>query len=109
MPFKGQLHRGVPVTVSVTAGANNASSTGITLQKMVRIARDTQIFEVDAITVAPGANGELAYAFGNNVTRVVFDVQPPTGGNAVVRVTQGLTLFEDPVMGDMSFVYNVVP
>ena len=110
MPFKGQLKRGTQVTINVSTPGTNGGNTALTLHKMTKIQLvNSEIFEIDIATVAPGANGGVSATFGTNIARIVVEVHPPTGGAATVKVTQGLNQFEDPISADATFVYDVVP
>lgn len=107
MPFKGTLTQGTSVTVEVIAGSSNAGATALTVTKVVRQDRFT---EVDANSAAPGASVSMTYAINNTAQRMIIMVHPPVGGTALVKVTQGATTrFEDPIQGDIEFVYDLVP
>lgn len=107
MPYKGTLAHGTPVTVEVIAGTSNAGSTALTVTKVVRQDRFT---EVDANSAAPGASVSMSYPINSAAQRLIIMVHPPVGGTALVKVTQGATTrFEDPVQGDIEFVYDLVP
>lgn len=107
MPFKGTLKWGTPALVEVTASGGNAGGTSVTIAKVVKQDRYT---DVDAITAAPGAVGTANVSITNAVQRLIVSIHPPIGGTAQLRVSQGGgNQFEDQINGDIEFVYDLVP
>lgn len=107
MPFKGNLKQGTAVNIEVIAGGGNGGSTALTVAKVVKQDRYS---DVDAVTIAPGTSGSTLLAVGATAVRLIVQVHLPIGGSALVKVTQGAAvMFEDPITADTDFVYDIVP
>lgn len=103
--FKGTLNPGVQVTVEVTSSSGNAGRTAVTIMKVVK---QDRFDSVDAVSAPPNGAVTANVSLSSSVQRLIVSVNPPVGGNAMLRVSQGAgNMFEDQVQGDMVFVYDV--
>ena len=111
MPTKGVLNRGTQFTVEVNAAGANVGFVSTDVSSVVRIPQinNLQIYIASVLSTPPGIVNQLPMTAGANVVRVIIDVSLPLGGSALVKVNQGANRYEDQVVVDSRFVYDVVP
>ena len=107
MPFKGRLKAGAAFNLDVSNAGASSDGTSVTVAFVEK--RD-RYAEVDTFTVPPTgvAPTSQTYTPATNKARVVIDVHPSAGCAAIVKVTQGVTMFEDPIVGDTTFIFDLV-
>ena len=104
--YTGQLKSSVLLTVEVTASSGNAGPTAVTVTYLSKRGQS-----VDFGFVPPGGGASVVdlQPIPRGTKLVIVEVDPPVGGTAFLRVLQGANLpYEDQVLSDARFVYEVV-
>ena len=106
--FKGTLRGDTPWSVEIITG-ENGGNTAVTVYYLGRT------LDIEAIfSVPPGVSFEQDLLKpGGRVRRIIVEVDMPTGGAALVKVTQGIFVHEDGIQntepgGTSRIVFDVV-
>jgi hypothetical protein len=105
--YMGVLKNNVKATVSVGAASTNSGNTGVTICFLKSPGGSYPLCRT--LTVAPGGIGQVVSTLPTGITRVIIEVDLPSGGNALLKVIQGANLFEQPITQDTRWVFDVAP